>query len=399
MRKFERRSLFWLRLSLSVAVAACFYFIPPLSIGPISCVFFIVLAYVVGVAALCFKANIFNCIFYGLTAWAVQHLAWSFYLIACMLFSMNLAVSIVAYLAIYAVTYTVMFFIFSYGRTDCVIHRERLMAGVISFLALFVTTILYDFSVAEVGYSVWSSLYAAILSLIILFVQFGLLTRDSLIRRGEQLERDKVMLESLLYRQNQQQLLAGETVEIINRKCHDLKHQLALFRHSQGGENAEYLREIEKAVMVYGDIAKTGNNALDITLTEKCLLCNERGIKFTYIVDGESLNIIKPTDVSALFGNILDNAIESVAGEADERKIIRLHVSVVRGYLRIHCENYCSHEVEFADGLPVPDAEKDLYHGFGTKSIRYIAEKYDGNVVMECKDEMFHVNIIIPINN
>lgn len=397
MRKFARRSFFWIRLLIGTAVGVVFVFMPTLSVGPIGCAYFIVLAYVVGFAAFCFKANVFNCIFYGLAAWAVQHMAWSFYLIACMLFKMNAAVTVVVYFAIYIITYTATFFAFSFGQNDYVIHRERLMAGVISAVVLFVTTVLYDFSVAQDGNSVWTSLYAAILSLTILFVQFGILSKDSLRQKSEQLEYDKAMLENLLRQQNKQQMLANETVEIINRKCHDLKHQVALLRASRNSDSDKYLDEIEKAIMIYGDIAKTGNNALDVTLTEKCLLCNERGIKFTYIVDGESLDAIKPVDVSALFGNILDNAIESVDGEPPERKIIRLNVSVVHGYLRIHCENYCGHDVAFEDGLPASEPEKGEYHGFGTKSIRYIAEKYDGNVVMECKDDLFNVNIIIPI--
>lgn len=397
MRKFARRSFFWIRLLIGTAVGVVFVFMPSLSAGPVGFAYFVVLAYVVGFAAFCFKANVFNCIFYGLAAWAVQHMAWSFYLIACMLFKMDTAVTVTVYISIYAATYTATFFAFSFGRNDHVIHRERLMAGVISAVVLFVTTVLYDFSVAQDGNSVWTSLYAAILSLTILFVQFGILSKDFLRRKSEQLELDKATLEKLLYSRNKQQMLTNETVEIINRKCHDLKHQISLLRSEHGARKDAFLDEIEKAVMVYGDIAKTGNNALDITLTEKCLLCGERGIKFTYIVDGESLDALDPVDVSALFGNILDNAIESVAREPDDRKIIRLNVSVVHGYLRIHCENYCGHEVVFADGLPAPDAQKGEYHGFGTRSIRYIAEKYDGNVVMERKDELFNVNIIIPI--
>lgn len=397
MRKFARRSFFWIRLSVCVAVSVAFVFFPTLPIGAVNTAFFFVLAYVICCAAFCFKANVFNCIFYGLTAWAVQHMAWSFYLIACMLFKMDTAVTVVVYLGIYAVTYTAMFFAFSFGHDDYVIHRERLMAGIISAVVLFVTTVLYDFSVLDDGYSVWTSLYAAILSLVILFVQFGILSKDFLRRKSEQLELDKATLEKLLYSRNKQQMLTNETVEIINRKCHDLKHQISLLRSEHGARKDAFLDEIEKAVMVYGDIAKTGNNALDITLTEKCLLCGERGVKFTYIVDGESLNVLDPVDVSALFGNILDNAIESVASEPAERKIIRLNVSVVHGYLRIHCENYCGHDVAFENGLPAPDPQKGDYHGFGTRSIRYIAEKYDGNVVMERKDELFNVNIIIPI--
>lgn len=157
------------------------------------------------------------------------------------------------------------------------------------------------------------------------------------------------------------------------------------------------MSEIERAVLIYDDIAKTGNYALDITLMEKCLLCEEYHIRFTYIVNGEKLGVMEAVDVSSLFGNILDNAIENSLKENENHRIIRLNVAVWQGFLRIHCENYCSRQVEFKDGLPVSERRESGYHGFGAKSIRYIAAKYGGNLAMSLEDNVFSVNIIIPL--
>ena len=397
MRKVERRSYFALRLVAGIACSVAFVWLPPLSIGVVSTAFFVVLIYAILMALLCFKANVLNCVFYGLTAWAVQHSAWSIYLMFCLTCKMSAALTIVVYFLTYAVVYTAAFFAFSFGREESVITREKLNAVLVSVIILFITTILYDLATYNDKYTVYYLLYAFIACLLVLFVQFGITSREQLRRKAARLENEKVMLEGMLYRQNKQQKLTNETVEIINRKCHDLKHQISLLRDARNKDGDRYLDEMEKAVMVYGDIAKTGNYALDITLTEKCLLCEEHGIKFTYMVDGESLDMMRPVVVSSLFGNILDNAIESADCEEEGKRIIRLNVAVAQGHLRIHCENYCSAPVRFSDGLPVSDRAESGYHGFGTKSIRFIVEQYGGNVVMGQEDDMFNVNIILPV--
>lgn len=49
-----------------------------------------------------------------------------------------------------------------------------------------------------------------------------------------------------------------------------------------------------------------------VIYTEKSLLCERHKIRFTYMIDGEQLDFMDPVDIASLFGNALDNAIESV---------------------------------------------------------------------------------------
>lgn len=397
MRKFPHRAFFALRLLGGLALSVLFVFLPKLSVGVVDIDYNIVLVYVVVFSLFCFRANILSGIFYGLTCWAVQHLAWNLYLIFCMSVAMPNVLTMIVYFLCYLSVYTIVFFAFSFRRTDYVIDREKSETIVVSALILFLTTILYDLATIYDKNTVWYSIYAIFSCVFVLFTQFGISSKNELMRQREQLQIEKSVLESLLYRQTKQQELTRETIEIINRKCHDLKHQINLLREMKQADSDRYLSEMEKTVMVYGDIAKTGNQALDITLTEKCLLCEEHNIKFTYMVDSQGLDLMKAVDISSLFGNMLDNAIECVDVEEEERRIIRLHVSVVRNYLRIHCENYCGHAIRFEEGLPVSDRSHTGYHGFGTKSIRYIAEKYGGTVVMAQEDDFFNVNILLPM--
>ena len=51
------------------------------------------------------------------------------------------------------------------------------------------------------------------------------------------------------------------------------------------------------------------------------------------------------------------------------------------------------------DGLPITTKEDSSYHGYGVKSIYLIVDKYNGNVSFKEKNNMFSLNILIPLEN
>ncbi len=148
-------------------------------------------------------------------------------------------------------------------------------------------------------------------------------------------------MESMLHNVSEQQKLSQDAVNIINIKCHDLKYRISQISKIENvREQREYIESVKGAVSIYDNIFQTGNEALDLVLTEKSLLCNEYNIKMSCMVDGTILEFIHSTDVYALFGNLMDNAIESVMKETDEEKrIISIRVSRRNQGSFIHMEN------------------------------------------------------------
>lgn len=231
------------------------------------------------------------------------------------------------------------------------------------------------------------------LSLLTLYLQ-----NDIERRQRTQMELDTVRQ---LWRSKQGQYeVAKETIEIINRKCHDLKYQLAAFRMMHDdAEIDRRLGEVERSVMIYDSAVKTGNQVLDVVLTEKSLYCEAHHITMTCMADGSGLGFIEQTDLYALFGNALDNAIESVMRQEDEdKRIIQVSVRQERGFLIIGVRNYCDRPVELVDGLPVTTKTQDRgYHGYGLRGIRYTAEKYGGTMDIRVADESFTLQVLIPV--
>ena len=208
----------------------------------------------------------------------------------------------------------------------------------------------------------------------------------------KQLERDYMAADRLLRQSDEQYKLSKRNVELINMKCHDLKHQI----HSVAGGTVDKntLAEIDNVISIYDSEIRTGNNSLDIILTEKSLYCQKHDIKLYCIVDGKLLGGIADADLYSMFGNILDNAIEAVRPLDKKRRYIDLSVSEINGFVRIKTGNDYDGELKFADGLPKSTKGNDDIHGFGMKSIRHICKKYGAEMNVSAENGKFEIVIM-----
>lgn len=215
----------------------------------------------------------------------------------------------------------------------------------------------------------------------------------------KRLRTENAVMQELLENQKQQYEISKEYANLINIKYHDIKHLLLAM--SSDGQNmaAEQLEEIQNSIKIYDTAIHTGNKALDIVLTEKNMLCSNKNIQITSIADGKLLNFMKSSDIYALFGNLLDNAVEAVEKlDEKERRFISLSLRQDTGVIRVLVENYYSGELKTSDENMFLTAKADtLYHGFGMKSIRLIAEKYDGVVHFSGKNHIFSANLVFPV--
>ncbi len=208
-----------------------------------------------------------------------------------------------------------------------------------------------------------------------------------------QAEFDKKIIETILKSYKLKQEYSKEAIELVNRKYHDICREIAAVRAA--GANGGELDRLEEELNIYGVVVNTGNRVLDALLAEKILLCNKNDIIFTYVLKGEDFSFIAPADLYCMLGNALDNAIEYLATVAVENRIIALNSRMRGNILFIGLENWIGKELEFYDNLPVTTKSDKSLHGYGVKSIRYIAEKYGGSVAMVCRGDRFCVDLVL----
>ena len=214
------------------------------------------------------------------------------------------------------------------------------------------------------------------------------------------LDRDRLMDDLEMQYTNYEVL--EKSMEVVNIKYHDLKHQIGLLKEglSNKDEAMEYLNKMEEDIKIYEAQNKTGNKVLDTILTGKSIYCQNHWIELTSVVDGEALDFMNPMDLSSLFGNLLDNAIESVEKiKAKEQRLIHLAVSQQKGFVRIRLENRYDKAPDVKNGLIVTSKSDKRYHGYGMKSIQNTVKKYGGSVTYSASEGWFESRILIPQQN
>ena len=194
--------------------------------------------------------------------------------------------------------------------------------------------------------------------------------------------------------------LSRESIDLVNRKYHDLKHQIAVLRAENNEEKRNaYLDAMESEIKVYEAQNKTGNSILDTVLTSKSLYCMKHQIGITCVADGTLLNFMDVMDICTIFGNALDNAIECELKIPDkEKRLIHLTVSAQKEFLMMEFENYCEEDLVLKDGLPMTSKRNRAYHGFGVKSIQQCAKKYGGTVSVSKENNWFILLVMIPMS-
>ncbi len=233
--------------------------------------------------------------------------------------------------------------------------------------------------------SITVSLYAITACIMALVVQFVLYRIVDLNHENETM--------SLLWQEERKQYeLSRKTIDTINIKYHDLKHRLHALALPQ-----EDIESIKDAVRVYGSRFRTGNEALDVLLTENSLRCGEEGIQLTFAGNGQNLGFMSASDVYSLFGNAVENAVEAVRKLDDpEKKIVDIVVERRGQLIGVIITNFFSGDMKMENGLPVTTKQEEPgFHGYGVKSMRLIAEKYGGNITATAEEDLFTLSIYL----
>jgi hypothetical protein len=191
--------------------------------------------------------------------------------------------------------------------------------------------------------------------------------------------------------------LQKETVAMINVKCHDMRHQIRALEAKNGTLDPKMIESVTKSINVYESVVKTGNEVLDVILSDYSLRCQKNQVQLTYMVDGALLNSLQEMDIYSLFGNLLENALEyEQKVSPSENRFVFLSVKLDQGTVLIHEENYFQGEVHLKDGIVETSKPDKTLHGYGMLSMRQLAEKYGGSMRVYGDCDMFQVDIRLP---
>lgn len=291
--------------------------------------------------------------------------------------------------------YFIVWIIFGrkYKHGDNVFKNARRLLPLYAAVAFIIPVLSLTEGVIKDTDPVWYvllTLSESVFCFLIIAIQFGV---NGIIR----LEADKVVADKLLQQSQKQYELLKENIEIINVKCHDMRHQIRLLKDGQTADN-KYISELAKSISIYDSTIKTGNEILDVILTDKSLRCNANDIQFMCIADGKQLAFMEDMDINSLFGNAIENALEyELTLEDREKRFISLNINTEGRLLFIRIENWFEGTLDLKDDLPVTTKTDVRNHGFGMISIKRTVDKYGGSLQIKAEDNLFKLNICIPL--
>lgn len=197
--------------------------------------------------------------------------------------------------------------------------------------------------------------------------------------------------------QSQKELEAIKRCEYsISLLRHDMRHFLAnisTFIDQNEMEKAkDYISEIINTVEKSTIHKYCKNEFVNMILSSHENSIKENQIDFTYSIQIPEVLPFSDVDLTSILSNAFENAIQSVLPLKEEQRKIILNMKMNEDKLLISLKNTYDEVPEIIDGMPVHSKEG---HGFGTKSIRYISEKMNGNCQFMVKEEWFILRIVI----
>lgn len=270
-------------------------------------------------------------------------------------------------------------------------RKVRRNVTIISLITVAVVNVLVCvarlYEAESMALSIVIKIFTISFSFVVLVICAGLLT-------GSENERQLSILNQLMKQEKAQFDSVKANMDAINMRCHDLKHMIDKLEGKLTVEEADALREASR---FYDANIHTGNEVLDIVLCEKAIICEKSGIRFSCMAEGQPFKFLTAAQTYSLFGNIIDNAIEAIRRVEDpEQKVISLVCATKDGCPVIEETNYYSGTLVFEGGIPATIKEDRGRHGFGVKSIRYIAEQYGGILEMHTVENMFFLTVSFP---
>lgn len=360
-----------------------------------------------------YNISIQNIFLISITAYTSQHLAYQAYNVLTTFLSIEEKLSFISYgniplnvnitylniisfsilLIVYVIIYTIVFVIFNerINKDEAKISNFSivLISGLILLIDIIINSIIiYSDKFKGKEVSIIICTYNILCCLMVLFLLFNILNI-------KQLKTELTITSQLLNKAEEQYKQNKENVDLINIKCHDLKHQIRNFGNKANISN-ETVKELENIINIYDSNIKTNNDALDLILTEKSLLCQKKNINLKCFADCSKLNFITEADLYSLFGNMIDNAIEAVTKIEDvNKRSISLIVRNALSCTSIFISNYYEGKIILDNnGMPKTTKLNNGYHGYGLKSIKLIVDKYNGDFKIDIKDSIFMIQIL-----
>ena len=186
--------------------------------------------------------------------------------------------------------------------------------------------------------------------------------------------------------------------ETIRRIRHDYKNFLLAIQANLLLGNVDEVqcivaRELEGAAVT--GLPQSGWYALDAILSYKEANAEKLGLRISVETYLESEPEVASEDICVMLGNALDNAMEYLTIHVSCSREIHVRVRYEKGILSIKVINEVEEAISVAEKRFCKSSKTGEEHGYGLKSIDYVAEKYGGRLILTCDNRYFECGMLL----
>ena len=186
-----------------------------------------------------------------------------------------------------------------------------------------------------------------------------------------------------------------QTFDLWRQSVHDYKNHVIVLKQladeNRVDEIKSFLEEEHDTLSKQLFMIRTGNFVVDTLVNLKRSVAEKHHIAFMVHGTLPQKLVVENMDLSNIFGNLLDNALEASLKEQDG--YIELTMKQEKNFLIINVRNKCTGAVE--KEIDKSSKENPAFHGIGLKSVKRAVKKYDGQINIEQTPQEFIVNIMI----
>lgn len=180
---------------------------------------------------------------------------------------------------------------------------------------------------------------------------------------------------------------------------HDIRNHLHAIEQSSRIEDRTYIEDVHEMLNSLGMKFYTENRMLNIVLNDKLKHFSPEQVECN--LGGVGLEFISDLDITTIFANLLDNAVDEGRGSADFR--IRIRAEQIQDFLVIKIVN----PLKTLSAETVPEERKGAerifaegrstkpgHEGLGLQNVRQALEKYHGEMEIRQEDGTFSVTLL-----
>jgi signal transduction histidine kinase len=183
----------------------------------------------------------------------------------------------------------------------------------------------------------------------------------------------------------------NEAVNILHDVNKHLKMIEEIYEYNETDKAREYAKKIGQMLKPLILKEYTNHPILNILLNDKKKSAVLHNIEFELEVGNIELNFMEPVEITTVFGNLLDNAMEACE-KAVNKKIIHMKLDTYNDFVVIQISNSTNGQTKWSDGKPI--SQKGDHHGIGLLNVENIIKKYNGSMILEEKNLVFKCSII-----